>query len=94
MSYRLHKFVLALCVTACLAVSMWPRRPSLGPDLLPPAIELGHAREELRSGPRPLPQLHELGPQLLELGPVHASADKHAPRQPGSLVQRAASIGP
>lgn len=29
---RLHKLVLALCVTGCLAVAAWPRRPPPRPS--------------------------------------------------------------
>ena len=29
---RIHKLVLALCVTACLGVAVWPRRPPPRPS--------------------------------------------------------------
>jgi hypothetical protein len=41
MSFRLHKFVLALCVTLCLAVALWPREP--GPPPPAPVQALGLA---------------------------------------------------
>ena len=64
MSSHLHTYVLALCVTACLAVSMWPRSDSprrlsqaepqaAGPEL--PFDEVGPDR--IRGFREPTPQI-------------------------------------
>lgn len=59
MSFRLHKFVLTLCVTLCMAVALWPRdqqaflqtlesgsaaEAAETTEVLPPLVELDQAR--------------------------------------------------
>ena len=47
MSFRLHKFVLALCVTLCLAVALWPRQPK---PVEPPRVLVPIATSVERAG--------------------------------------------